>query len=226
MRVTQTALETDPAGVSAAGSSIAAVKPPDPPKFELPHTPVSLVLDRIVGGIGTAFSWIWAALVLVIIFQVILRYAFGQGSIMLEEIQWHMYSMGFMIGLSYAIVHDRHVRIDLVQERLKHKTRAVIEMIGILTLMLPFTLFVAYYAWPFVVTSFQNNEVSIAPDGLPYRFAIKSFILIGFTLMILAGISRLTRATAFVFGFPKIVVPSTPMTGGLEDTSGQDDRYA
>lgn len=169
--------------------------------FVLPTTIISRIIDGVLDRIGHAASWIWAILVGIIIFQVILRYAFNQGSILLEEVQWHMYSVGFMIGLSYAIVHDRHVRIDIVYEKFPPLAKAWVDAIGILVLLLPFLIFVFWNAFPFVQSSYEANEVSIAPDGLPYRWAIKSFIIIGFGMMILAAFSRWTRAAAYIIGW-------------------------
>ena len=183
--------------------------------FVLPTTMISRFLDAILDRIGHIASWIWFALVGVIIFQVILRYAFNQGSIMLEEVQWHMYAVGFMIGLSYAIVHDRHVRIDIVYERFPPLAKAWVDFIGIAVLLLPFLIFVFYSAFPFVESSYESNEVSIAPDGLPYRWAIKSFIIIGFGMMILAAFSRWTRAFGYIIGWraappPPLAAPANP----------------
>ena len=169
--------------------------------FVLPTTKISRFLDGILDRIGHVTSWIWFVLVLVIIFQVILRYAFNQGSIMLEEVQWHMYAVGFMIALSYGIVHDRHVRIDIVYERFPPLAKAWVDFVGITLLLLPFLIFVFYSAFPFVESSYEANEVSIAPDGVPYRWAIKSFIIIGFGLMILAAFSRWTRALGYIIGW-------------------------
>jgi len=185
--------------------------------FILPTTMISRFIDGILDFIGHVASWIWISLVGVILFQVILRYGFNQGSIMLEEIQWHMYSIGFMIALSYGIVHDRHVRIDIVYDRFPPLVKAWVDVIGIPFLLLPFLFFVFYSAFPFVTSSYESGEVSIAPDGLPYRFAIKAFIIVGFALMILAAFSRLTRVLAYVIGWR--VPPTEPDAGQTEKTN-------
>jgi TRAP-type mannitol/chloroaromatic compound transport system permease small subunit len=185
-------LNPDIAGSPAEDSSAGLV---------LPTTMISRVLDCFIDWVGRLASWIWILLVGVIIVQVVLRYAFNQGSIMLEEVQWHMYAIGFMIGLSYGILHDRHVRIDILYEKYPPLAKAWIELIGIALLLLPFLCFVFWSAYPFIVSSYEAGEVSVAPDGLPYRFAIKSFIMVGFGLMIVAAFSRLTRAFGYVIGW-------------------------
>jgi TRAP-type mannitol/chloroaromatic compound transport system permease small subunit len=166
--------------------------------FALPETTLSRLFDPVVRVIGETASWLWPILMLVIILQVTLRYAFGIGSIMLEEIQWHIYGIGFILGLSYCILLDRHVRIDVLAERLRPRTRAWIELVGLLILLLPFAVAIVIEAIPFALRSFQFGEVSAAPGGLPYRWVPKSFIVIGFALIALTALARLSRIWAFL----------------------------
>lgn len=164
----------------------------------LPHTAFSRVVDPIIARVGESASWLWLVLVAVIIVQVAMRYVFGQGSIMLEELQWHIYGMGFLLGLAYCIQVDRHVRIDVLAERWTPRTRAIIEIIGILVFLLPFAAGVLVEGAKLAQTAWHLDEVSAAPGGLPYRWAIKSFIAIGFGLICLAALSRLSRNVALV----------------------------
>lgn len=174
---------------------------PDSAGFILPTTMISRFLDRVIDRIGVFFSWIWLLLVGVILVQVILRYGFNQGSIKLEEVQWHLYAIGIMVSLSYGITHDRHVRIDLLYEKFPDTVKAWIELIGICLFLLPFLGFVLWESIPYVYASYSSNEVSVAPDGLPHRFLIKSFIPIGFGLMIMASVSRLSRVIGYLIGW-------------------------
>ncbi len=171
--------------------------------FALPRTRLSRALDGFLTLVGQGVSWLWPILILVIIGNVVLRYVFNLGLIVFEELQWHIYGIGFMIGLSYAVVRDRHVRVDVVSERLSVRTRAWIELIGLTVFLLPFCIFVVIKAYPFVYTSWETGEVSIAPGGLGNRWMIKSVIIIAFALLVLAAVSRISRVTALLFGFPK-----------------------
>ena len=76
-------------------------------------------LTRLVNFIGELFSWLWLVLLFVIIGNVILRYAFSQGMIELEELQWYLYAAAWLIGLSYTFISDDHVRVDVIQENLR-----------------------------------------------------------------------------------------------------------
>jgi TRAP-type mannitol/chloroaromatic compound transport system permease small subunit len=169
-------------------------------RVELPHTRLSSVLDAFVRGIGNAVSWVWVVLVAVIVTNVTMRYVFGQGRIEFEELQWHLYSIGFLVGLSYCIQNDSHIRIDILQERFKPRTKAWIEVLGILLFLVPYTAIVLIYAPGFIEYSFRTGEVSSAPGGLPYRWVIKSMMFLAFLLILIAAISRLSRACALLFG--------------------------
>lgn len=97
---------------------------------ELPSTALSNILDAFVDRVGSYFSWLWIATVLVIIYSVVSRYAFGQGSVFLEELAWHLAGAAWLVGLSYTLVHDDHVRVDVLHERFSLKTQAWFEFIG------------------------------------------------------------------------------------------------
>lgn len=173
------------------------------PAAELPMTRFSLAIGSFVRWLGETASWLWLVLVLVIVFQVALRYVFAQGSIMLEELQWHIYGVAFLLGLGFCLQADRHVRIDVLAEQWSLRTKAWVELVGLAVFLLPFVIAVIYESAKFATVSWQFGEVSPAPGGLPYRWIIKSFIPIGFSLLGLAALARLSRCTALLFGHPR-----------------------
>jgi TRAP-type mannitol/chloroaromatic compound transport system permease small subunit len=172
--------------------------------LQLPTTSFSIRVDSLVTWTGEFFSWCWPLLLLVIVANVVMRYLFGEGRIEFEEIQWHIYSAGFLMGLSYTYTADDHVRVDIFRERMGFVSQAWIEFYGILLLLVPFLLLVITYSIPFVWYSFQMNEVSEAPGGLPFRWVVKSFLLLGFIFLLLSALSRLCRLSAFLFGWPNV----------------------
>lgn len=179
------------------------------PAARLPHTALSLAIDGIVRWLGEQASWLWLVLVLVIVFQVAQRYVFGQGSIALEELQWHLYGVAFLLGLGFCLQVDRHVRIDVFAEQWSLRTKTWIELIGLVVFLLPFVVAVTYESGKLAYTAWQFGEISPAPGGLPYRWLIKGFIPLGFLLLGIAGLSRLSRCTAYLFGFPRPIVRDT-----------------
>jgi len=165
----------------------------------LPETRLSRVIDAWLNTIGRWASWIWLLLLVIIVLNVVLRYAFGEGRIEFEEIQWHLYATGFLLGLSYAFAADAHIRVDVLHERFSPRIQAWIELYGILLLLLPFVLLVLVFSVPFVLASYDLGEVSPSPGGLPLRWLIKAVLPLGFLLVLVAAISRLSRVWSFLF---------------------------
>ena len=129
-----------------------------------------------------------------------MRYVIGKGLIEFEEIQWHLYAVGFLLAQAWAAQGDGHVRIDVLAEHYPNRTKCWIELIGILVFLLPFITVVLWYSMPFIAYSFRINEISEAPGGLSHRWAIKAFLFIGFALLAIATLSRLTRVLNALFG--------------------------
>ncbi|RMG57408.1 MAG: TRAP transporter small permease subunit [Deltaproteobacteria bacterium] len=161
---------------------------------------ICLVLDGWVKKIGEWASWLNGILVIVIIVQVVLRYVFGRGLVSLEELEWHLYAVGIMLGLSYCLTTDSHIRLDIFHVNFSRRTKEVVEVLGILFLVLPFAFIVFAHSLDFVYESIRVNEHSDAPLGLPFRWIIKSFIPIGFGLLMVAGLSRAIRGVAYLVG--------------------------
>lgn len=166
---------------------------------ELPHTRLSRLIDPVLQRIGDAVSWLWLVLMLTILCNVVLRYAFGEGRVELEEIQWHLYAVGFLLGLAYALKSDTHIRVDVLHERFPPRLRHWIELYGIVLLLLPFIAVVLAFSIPFVSASFALGETSQAPGGLPLRWLIKAALPCGFALLLAAALSRLSRVWAALF---------------------------
>ncbi len=150
-------------------------------------------LDRFVQGIGNVVCWANALLIAVIITQVVLRYGFAAGQVALEELQWHLYALAVMMGVSYAQATNSHIRVDVIATRLSPRTIYFWEVFGILVFVLPFVAVVFVHSLDFVAESWRLGERSDAPLGLPWRWAIKGVIPLSFALLGLAAIARLVR---------------------------------
>jgi TRAP-type mannitol/chloroaromatic compound transport system permease small subunit len=187
-----------------------------PVALVLPETRLSRVFDALIDGIGRAVSWLWVVLIAIIMVNVVMRYVLNLGLIVFEELQWHIYAVGFMIGLSFGVVGDRHVRIDVLADRFAPRTRAWIELLGLVLFLIPFAALIAWDAIPFVTRSWQMGEVSVAPGGLPARWALKSVIIIALVLLAIAAFSRLTRVSAFLFGVPRPLTDAGPAPPAAE----------
>lgn len=159
---------------------------------------ISLALDKFVKAIGDLTSWLSVALIAIIMIQVVSRYAFSVNFIALEELQWHLYAVGVMVGLSYAMVNHSHVRVDILRAGFRERTQRKIEIFGILFLMIPFIFVAIDYGWDLAAEAYRVGERSDAQDGLPYRWIIKSVIPLSFGLLLLATLARLIRYTKYV----------------------------
>lgn len=170
--------------------------------MDLPETPLSRVIDPLIERIGRWASWLWVALLAIIVINVVLRYAFELGRVEFEEIQWHLYATGFLLSLGYAVQTDSHIRVDVLHERFSPTLQAWFEFYGILLFLMPFVLLMLIFSVPFVASSFELSEVSNAPGGLPFRWVIKAMLPVGFGLLALAACSRLSRVWKFLFSRP------------------------
>ncbi len=190
------------------GGSVVTEVPARAPRPRLPETHLSRSADAVVLAIGRSLSWVWLLLMLVIMVNVIMRYSFGEGRIELEEIQWHLYAIGFLSALSFAVVTDDHIRVDILHERMSLRRQAWVEVYGTVFLLLPFLALGLIFSVPFAVQSFLAGEVSQAPGGLPLRWAIKAVLPLGFALLTVAALARMSRATALLFGLPRPLDPT------------------
>lgn len=171
--------------------------------LEFPRTWLSDIIERVLGAVSWVINWLWIILVLIIVVNVTMRYALRINYVWVEEVQWHIYAVGFMLGIGYAILHDAHVRVDVLAMNFRLRTRAWIEMLMILCLIFPMVWLIVSYAIPFVEASYNRGERSSAPGGLANRWAIKAVIVVAFVYIGLAALARLLRVTAYLFGLPR-----------------------
>ena len=158
---------------------------------ETDQQPIAVALDKSVKAIGHVVMWANVLLMGAIFSQVALRYLLNQNYPKLDEIQWHFYGLVTMIGISYALVTDSHVRVDVLHMNLSRRTQRVIEVLGILTLLTPFIYLMIDQGYDYFYDSFRVNESSDSPTGLPARWAFKAIIPISFVLLALAAGARL-----------------------------------
>jgi len=133
------------------------------------------------------------ALSLLILYQAINRYLFNDSSVMIGELQWHLFDIIFLLGLSYALQTDKHVRVDIFYANFSQKTKAIINIISQLFLILPFVAIILYTGYTLVEMSYLQGEISSDPGGLTHRYLIKSMILVGFVLLGLQSIAEIYK---------------------------------
>ena len=160
---------------------------------------ISRFLEKTVTICGKLGSWLAIPLISIIIFDIITRRFFVLGSTKLQEMEWHLHTSLFLLVLGYAYLKDAHVRIEIVREKYSVTVKAILETLGIMFFLIPYTILVIYFGIDFVQRSFSVNEVSSALTGLSHRWIIKSFIPLGMLLLFLAGFSLLLKNLIYIF---------------------------
>lgn len=171
---------------------------------------ISDSIGRLVAWIGKAGGWLLLPLTFVMMFDVFARKFQPLGTLVndtwlkdylsstkLQELEWHLHGVVLLLAFGFAYVCDRHVRIDGWRDTWSPKTQALVEILGICLAMLPFSCLMLYEATQFVHMSYVADEGSAATTGLSNRWIIKSFLIVGYAFLILAGLAMLMRAVYF-----------------------------
>ena len=162
-----------------------------------------IYVERMFNRFGDFLGWVASILFLLllanVVYDVVMRYVFNDVSIAFQEMEWHLFSAVFLIGVPYAIKAGGHVRVDLFYERLSNRAQAIIDCLGTLIFLLPFSLLVAYYGIDFAKESYALGETSGDPGGLPYRWIIKAMIPLSFLFMAISGIGLLLHSLNKIF---------------------------
>ena len=161
---------------------------------------ISSKLENILVAIGKIGAWLSLPLIGIIIFDIISRRFFVLGSTKLQEMEWHLHAALFLLALAYAYLKNSHVRIEVVREGFSTKLKSILEIIGVLFFILPYTGLIVWFGIDFVARSYGMNEVSSALTGLSHRWIMKSFVPMGMAFLWLAGISVLFRNIAYLIG--------------------------
>lgn len=180
---------------------------------------VSRFIDRLTGWVGQVTAWLALVMVLVGAFNSLARYGgrfigVNLSSNLYLELQWYLFSLLFLLGASWTLREDAHVRVDVMYAKLSTRKRGWINVVGYLALFLPFCIFTLWTAVPAVMNSWAVREGSPDPGGLP-RYPLKAVILVCFGLLILQGISELIKAFAATRG-PEIPAGGGPTEGDVD----------
>ncbi|MDB1123766.1 TRAP transporter small permease subunit [Vibrio algarum] len=155
-------------------------------------------MEQLFNRIGDLLGWLasilFILLVINVVFDVVMRYAFNDVSIAFQELEWHLFSAVFLLGVPYAIRSAGHVRVDIVYERLSVKVQSIIDLIGTLVFLLPFCLLVGWFGIDFAKESYALGETSGDPGGLPYRWVIKALIPVSFFCMAFSGVGLILNS--------------------------------
>lgn len=145
-------------------------------------------IDDFIDFVGRITSWIALVLALVMGANVLLRYGFSYGRIWAQELEWHLLVPLVLLGMSYALRHGEHVRVDILFATFSPRTKQMIELISAILGML-FSLLVIWLSLAYVYQSWSIDEGTANPGGIDYRYVIKAVIPVGFGLLFLQSLS-------------------------------------
>jgi TRAP-type mannitol/chloroaromatic compound transport system permease small subunit len=165
-------------------------------------------IDRLIAAIGRAVMWFSLAVVLLQFAVVLLRYALGVGSIWLAESVIYCHATMFMLAAAWTLRENGHVRVDVFYAEAAPRTKALVDLLGSLLLLLPFMAVIAWFALPYVARSWAILERSREVSGLPLVYLLKTLIPLFALLMALQGIAQAIRA-ALVLTTPRTATAET-----------------
>ena len=146
-------------------------------------------IDAFVDAVGRITAWSSFALALVMGGNVLLRYGFNTGSVWSQELEWHLMSPICLFGMSYALRHGEHVRVDVLFSSFSQRTKYLVEFISAL-LAMAFSLIVIKLSWAYVMQSWNIGEGTANPGGISGRYALKALIPIGFALLFAQSLAQ------------------------------------
>lgn len=138
-------------------------------------------INRILGRI---LAIVYLLMTLNVFIDVVMRYFFHNSSVGMQEMEWHLFSIIILFGVSVALLDEGHVRVDFLYDRFQIRTKAVINIIGTVFFLTPLACLVLFGSIDFVQDSYKIKEISENPGGLPYRYVVKGMIPVAFGMLI------------------------------------------
>ena len=156
-------------------------------------------IDGLTERIGRLTYWLILVAVLVSAGNAVIRYAFNMSSNAWLELQWYLFSAVFLFCAGYALLHNQHVRIDVISGRMSKRVQIWIDILGTVFFLLPMAITIMWLSWPVFVDAYQHNEVSTNVGGL-LIWPARLMVPVGFFLLVLQGLSELIKRIAFLRG--------------------------
>jgi TRAP-type mannitol/chloroaromatic compound transport system permease small subunit len=160
--------------------------------------PIADRIDRLTRAVGRAAAWLAAAIVLMQFALVVARYGFSVGSIWLTQSVIYGHATLIMLAAAWTLSAGGHVRVDVFYAQARARTRAIVDLIGSLLLLMPFALTLLWLSLPYAARSWAILERSQEASGLPLVFLLKTLVPLFAVLMGLQGVAQAIRAAALL----------------------------
>jgi TRAP-type mannitol/chloroaromatic compound transport system permease small subunit len=165
---------------------------------------LSRAIDALNERVGHLAYWMILIMVLVSAANASSRYALSIASNAWLELQWYLFSAVFLLCAGYTLLHNEHIRIDVVASRLSRRTQIWIDVFGLIFFLLPLSLYMMWSSWPIFMNAWNSGEVSASAGGL-IRWPARLLVPAGFFLLTLQGVSELIKRVATLMG----LIPDT-----------------
>lgn len=149
---------------------------------------IERVFMRASRLLGRLLALVFLLMTVNIFYDVVMRYFFHNSSVAMQELEWHLFSIIILFGVSVGLLEEGHVRVDFLYDRLSVRRKALINIIGTVFFLLPLASLIFFGSFGFVMDSYAMNEISENPGGLPFRWIIKGMIPVAFGVLILSAV--------------------------------------
>lgn len=163
-------------------------------------TSICTGIDRMNVVVGKAVCWGTLGMVIVTFADVVMRYLFNTSFVFTQELEWHLFAFVFLMGAGYTLYVEGHVRVEVFYGKCSAKTKAWINILGVLIFLIPSCVIFIKAGIPFVLSSISVMEGSPDPGGIPFRFILKACIPAGYLLLLLQGISLGIKSLSTLLG--------------------------
>ncbi len=160
---------------------------------------LSGLIDRLNSAVGRLVYWLVLVVAIISSGNALVRYLFNTSSNAWLEIQWYLFSAIFLLAAGYTLLHNEHIRVDVVIGRFSRRVQTWVDIIGGVFFLLPMAVLILWLSWPIFVSSFVSGEMSGDAGGL-IRWPAKLLIPVGFFLLALQGLSETIKRIAFLMG--------------------------
>ncbi len=150
-------------------------------------------MESVVDVVGKITSILLLLMIFNVFFDVVMRYFFRNSSMGMQEMEWHLFSIVILFGVSVALKDEGHVRVDFIYERYSIRKKAMINILGTIFFLVPLALLVATGSIDYVMDSYNINEISEDPGGLTHRWIIKAMIPFSFIFLIFSAIGYVIK---------------------------------
>jgi len=181
---------------------------------------LSRAIDAVNERVGRIVIWLILAMALVSTVNALVRYVFNRSSNAWLELQWYLFAAVFLLCAGYTLLHNEHIRIDVLSSRLSARSRLWIDVIGTVLFLLPVSMFIVWLSWPIFVNAWVSNEISSNAGGL-VRWPARLLVPAGFLLLSLQGLSELIKRVAALKGLIPDALATTAAPLPLATTSDQ-----